>query len=258
MARDRPTRRGFLAGAATATLATLAGCGAKPASLDPKVPVNKLQAGTWRMVTEVEEQTTEEINLAGNTQRVRVKAKAEAYRNEDPFRNLVERYNLDTDHASLPTTGFVAAKARVKPQLARLAVLSDVLRDLAVDRAEDRAKRELRERGFKDVRKVEETSLEIAAGPTADHRTYRAEYPYDAFEVTVRGRRVTVQAGSITVETQLGIWPYRDLLTTGAGVYPAESGTLTVEAFGTRRDIDLDFKPDRYRNDVRELITQVS
>lgn len=258
MARDRPTRRGFLARAATATLAPLAGCGAARASLDPKLPATKLQTGTWRKVTEVEEQTTEEIALAGRTRRVRVKARAEAYRNVEPYRDLAERYNVDTDLASLPTTGFLAAKARIEPQLARLAVLSDVLRDLAVDRAEDRAKQELRKRGFENVRKVEESSLEIAAGPTADHRTYRAEYPYDAFDVTVRGRPVTVEAGSIAVETQLGIWPYRDLLTTGAGIYPAESGRLLVTARGYQREIDLDFDPERYRSDVRELITLVS
>lgn len=100
--------------------------------------------------------------------------------------------------------------------------------------------------------------LEIAAGPTADHRTYGAEYPYAAFEVTVRGRPVTVEAGSITVEAQLGLWPYRDLLTDGAGVYAAESGTLTVTALRARRKIELEFEPDRYRRAVHVPITRVS
>lgn len=259
MTHDGPTRRGFLVGAAgLAGTTSLAGCGTLSGSLEPQLPPQTLQEGGWQLVTEIEEQVQEAVEIAGSEQTVRVTAKGEAYRNDEAVTELSDKYDVDTERTSLPTTGFIAAKARIEPQLARLLALSDTVRDLAVDRAEQRAKRELRERGFRNIHKVEDGELEIAAGPTADRRIYRGDYPYESFEISVRGQPVTVEPGSVAVEAQLAVWPYRGLLTTGAGVYPAESGTLTARVAGVTRQVSLEFDPASYRESVRGLITQIS
>ena len=258
MAHTDPSRRAVLVGAAgLAATVGLAGC-TTTGSLDPKLPAAQLASAGWTQVATVEERAQEEVDLVGRPQRVTVEAKGEAYENSGPARELSRRYDVDADTSTIPAMGFIAAKARMNPPITRLLSLSDRIMDHAVDLAEERALRALRDRGFENVRRVEQDDLDIRAGPTADHRTYQAKFPYEAFAVTYRNRAVTVEDGTLDVEAQLGVWPYKGLLTTGAGLYPAEKGDLTLTYGGLTKEFSLELEPESYREEVRELITVVS
>lgn len=260
MSDGRQTRRGFLRGAAgLAATATLAGCSAQATgSLDPHVPPSRL-GDAWELRDEIDESATETVRIAGTTQRVQLDVRAEVYVNDTPLERLAERLDVATaETETAPAETFVAAKARVDPPITRLLGFSQALMGQAVDAAEDQAKRQLREAGFRNIRRVESGTLTVDAGPEATHRVYRADYPYEAFQVDYEGRPLTVDAGTFTVEAQLAAWPYRGLLVTGAGVYPGEPGELVVSAQGQTREIDLGFEPERYREDVRGLIKAIS
>lgn len=258
MAPSDPSRRTFLAGTAgLAATVGLAGCIAT-GSLDPTLPGAHLASAGWTRVATIDERVRRAVDVLGHPQRVTVEARGEAFENTDPAQELASRYGIDADVSTIPALGFIAAKARMKPPITRLLDLSDRVMLHAVDLAEDRARRALADRGFQDVRRIETDSLDIRTGPTADHRTYRATYPYEAFEVRARGRTVTVDAGTLDVEAQLGVWPHQGLLTTGAGLYPAEKGNLTLRYGGFTKDLSLELEPDRYREEVRGLIAMVS
>lgn len=260
MSDGRQTRRGFLRGAAgLAATAAVAGCSARATgSLDPHVPP-ELLGDAWQLLGEIDESATERVQVAGATQRVDLDVRAEVYVNDDPVRRLADRLDVDTaETETAPAETFVAAKARVDPPLVRVLGFSRALMDQALTALEAQAKRQLREQGFRNVRRVETGRLTVDAGPTANHRTYRADYPYDAFQVDYAGRPLTVDAGTFTVEAQLAAWPHQGLLVVGAGVYPGEPGELVVSAQGQTREIDLGFDPNRYRTDVRRLVASIS
>lgn len=260
MSDGRQTRRQFLRGAAgLAAATTVAGCTARAAgSLEPHVPASTL-GDAWTLLSEIDESASETVEVAGRTQRVDLDVRADVYVNDDPVRKLADRLDVDSaETETAPAETFVAAKARVDPPITRVLGLSRALMDQAITALEAQAKRQLREEGFRNVRRVESGTLAVDAGPTATHRTYRADYPYDAFQVDYEGRPLTVDAGTFTVEAQLAAWPAAGLLVVGAGVYPGEPGTLVVTARGTTREIDLAFEPARYREDVRGLIASIS
>lgn len=261
MPEYRPSRRRFLLGAASlAATAGLAGCqGGQKASLEPHLPADRLRESGWRQVSDVDEEATEEVEVAGTIQQVHLETKADVYENDRPTRRLAERFGVDaSESAVVPAASFVAAKARVDPPVTELFALSDSVLTRAMDAAEEQVERQLRENGFTDIRRVEAGTLDVEAGATAHHRVYRADYAYESFEVDYEGRPVVVDPGTFTVEAQLGAWPYRGLFVTGAGVYPGEPGHLTVTARGTSRELALGLQPERYRADVRGLIRLVS
>ena len=257
MTAQRPTRRQFLAGAASAALAGLAGCQASTASLDPRLPADRLAEAGWEQFETVDETATEEFEVAGTTQQVTVRTKADLYQNARPAERIADRFGVDADEAVFPAAVLIAGKARVDPPVTRLLGVSETALVQALDAAERQAKRELHAQGFRDVRRVSAGPLEVEAGPTARHRRYLADYPYEAFEVVYEGVPVTVEAGSFTLEAQLAVWPYRGLLATGAGIYPGEPGEFTARARGTTRTVELGLEPGRFRTDVRGLIRAI-
>ncbi len=260
MTEYRASRRRFLLGAASlAATAGLAGCQGGPTPpLEPELPADRLSEAGWRQVADVDEEAAEEVEVAGTTQEVHIRAKADVYENDRPVRRLADRFDVDASEAAVPAESFVAAKARVDPPVTRLLSVSDSVLTRAMDVAEGHVKRQLRENGFANVRRVEAGTLDIETGETAAHRVYRADYPYESFEVAYQGRPVSVDPGEFTIEAQLAAWPYRGLFATGAGVYPGEPGELTVTARGVTRELSLDLQPKRYRDGVRELIRLVS
>lgn len=254
-----PSRRQFLLGAVGVAGATvLAGCQSRPASLTPHLPVAKIRDGGWQQTDEVEDRVSEVITVAGTTQQIDVEAKAKVFENTNPLQQLAERFELDPNQLTIPAESFVAAKAQIDPSHIGLLAHSDTVLRRAIDIAEYRAEQTLREHGFTDIRQIQEDRLDIQAGSTATHRLYRADYPYDSSSVPYEGLVVTIEPGVLTIEAQLAVWPYRGLLVTGAGIYPGEPGHLVATASGVRRELPLGFAPERYRADVRELITHIS
>lgn len=259
MPADHLSRRQLLLGTASlATVSGLAGCQGSPASLEPRLPATRLRDAGWRQVADIDEATAEEIEFAGTTREVRVETRAEVYENQRAVERIADRFDVDRGDVAVPGELFVAAKASVDPPVTRLLGVSDAVLERAMDAAEGQAKQQLRDQGFTNVRRVDDGTLDIEAGGTANHRVYRADYPYESFELSYDGHPVTVHSGEITVEAQLAVWPDRGLLVTGAGVYPAEVGRLTVSARGVTRELALELEPERYRRGCRQLITLVS
>lgn len=259
MTAERPTRRQFLL-SATALAATmaLAGCQARAASLDPEVPEDRLADTGWQHVADIDEATAETIDIAGTSQRVQVRTRAELYENDQPVRRVVEQFGGDAEAIDIPAELFIAAKARTDPPLIQLLARSETAMKHIMDIAERKAKHQLHQQGMRNVRRVDDGSLDIVAGGTALHRRYRADYPYDSFRTTYKGVPISVETGVFTLEAQLAVWPFRDLLVTGAGVYPGEPGHLTITVQGTTHDLPLALRPKRYRQNVRTLIRHVT
>lgn len=259
MNEDRPTRRQVLLGAGSLlALSGLAGCQGAPGSLEPRLPVARLAETGWRQIADIDEATSEEVDLGGTTQEVHVETKADIYENVRPVEQVAERFEVDAEQSTVPAAVFLAAKTRVDPPVTRLLGVSETALARAVDAAEGQATQQLREQGFKNIRRIDQGSLEIEAGATATHRVYRADYPYESYVVTYQGHPITIEPGVITLEAQLAVWPYRGLLVTSAGLYPGEEGQLTVTVQGTTRELSLGLQPDHYREDVQELIQLVS
>lgn len=253
------TRRQIMTGALGIGITALAGCQtARNASLEPAVPSALLAESGWKQLDDIDEEMTEQIEVAGTTQEVHVESKADIYGNDRVVRRVAERFDADPDEIDVPGETFVAAKVRVDPPLTRLLGISDSFLSQAMDAAERQAKSQLRQQGFRNIERVEEQSIEVKTGQTATYRLYRAEYPYDSFDVTYQGQPVTVHSGTFTIEAQIAVWPYRGLLATGEGVYPGETGQVTVEASGVTRQVDLKLQPATYRDDIRGLIRSIS
>lgn len=261
MSDTRLTRRRVLRGAAgLAGAASLAGCSAQAAaSLEPRLPASRLHEAGWYLEEEIDETTTETVDIGGTTQRVELEVLADVYANDGPVERAADKLGVDQAHlADLPGEAFVAAKARLDPPVHRLASVSSSFLVRAMDLAEAEAERSLEDQGFRDVRRLHDGTLRTEAGSTARHRVYRADYPYDAFETTHAGHEVRAEPGRFTVEAQLAVWPAGGLLVSGAGVYPGEAGELAVSIGGDRGTLHLGFEPERYREDVRGLIRQIA
>ena len=196
--------------------------------------------------------------MPASTQRVAVEAVARVFENQKPLATLVDQYGVDPSQFPLPPETFVAAKARIDPSQIGWLARSNTVLGRVMDAAEGQATQQLRANGFERIERVHEGELQIKAGPTATHRRYRADFPYESFEVAVDGRPVSIAAGTVTIEAQLALWEHRGLLVTGGGVYPGEPGRLVATVGGVSRDLSLGFTPEQYRADVRRLIALVS
>ena len=254
------TRRGYLGGVAgVIASAGFAGCTARGrASLEPELPKHVLREGGWKKVSDHEERVQAEVPVGESTREVSVHAKADSYQNPEPKSKIAELFGIDPKEAEIPAEAFVAAKARPNPLVTRLLAISDSLLDRVLDQGEKRAKVHLRRAGFSDIERAEAGHLTVETGETAAHRRYTATYEYGRRTIHYRGTEVTLSPGSFDVEAQLAVWPRQGLLVSGAGAYPGEEGSFTVEVRGEKRELSRGFTPKAYRKNVETLIAVVS
>lgn len=252
-----PSRRAFLGTAATATAAALAGCTGEQPSLEPRVPEDALREDGWQRVDDVEQRVREQIDLPIVQPTVEMHMRGTVYANRRPVERAAQQFDVENPPFQPPPAQFTPMKMETNPPVHRLTGVSNTLNEQLVDQVEQRAMEQLGE-NMRNVRRVDEGTLDVEAAGSAVHRRYRGEYVYQRDQVQVDDRTITLEPGTFEIEAQLAVWPYEGLLALATGVYPGETGTVELSVRGSTQERSLGLRPQRYRQSVRNLITLVS
>lgn len=252
------SRRAVLGAVATAGVASLAGClGGEQPSLEPRVPEDALREDGWRHVEDIEERVEQTVEVFVVEQDVEMHLRGKAYENPRPAQRAAQALGVENPPFQPPPAQFVPIKMETDPPVHRLSGLSNTLNEQILDQIENRAMDQLGGSGIRNVRRVSEDELDIAAAGKAVHRRYRGEYVYPESETEVQGRSVTLESGTFEIESQLAVWSYEGLLAITTGTYPGETGTIDLSVGGSTQTVDLGLRPQLYRQSVRELTTLV-
>lgn len=252
---DNHSRRTFLGAVATAATASVAGCTGEKPPMEPRIPRSALEEDGWEHVDEIDERTREQIELAGIERTVEFQARGDMYENTRPEQQVRQQFNLENPPFEPPPAQFMPMKVDMDPSLHRLSGISNRINQRLLNRLDEEIMDQLREDGFRNVRRVSEDDLDVRHAGTAVHRRYRAVYEYDRQRTEIQGQPVVVEPGTFEIEAQLAVWPYDGLLAVAGGGYPGESGELDVTVNGDTRELELELQPREYRRSVRELIT---
>lgn len=252
-------RRRFLAGAAAAGIAGLAGCGTASGTVrPPKLPEDRLDEGGWKRVTA----TTEEVfsrTVAGTD--VSATAVTRVF-DDAALRSEVNEKTLGSLDA--PLSNFFASRIAFSPNLADVPL--DSAREEMSARASEVAKgqfeSQLQSAGLTDVSATDAGTITVETGEDADLTEYSAAFEFDALSFDVREETITVEGGSVDVEGLLATWIHDGGLLIAGGAYPAENFARTVDkelsnAITVTVDIDLGLTPQAYAEEVTGLVTRV-
>jgi len=252
-------RRRFLAGAAAAGVAGLAGCGTASGTVrPPRVPENRLDEGGWER-TRAE---TEEV-LSRTVGGVEVTATAVTRVYDDAaLRAAVSERTLGAIDA--PLSNVFASRIAFSPNLADIPLESarEELADRAGEVARDQFESQLSSAGLTEVSGSDAGTLTVETGEEASLTEYSAAFEFDALSFDVRGETVTIEGGSVAVEGLLASWIHDGGLLIAGGAYPAENFARTVDqdlskAITVTVDVDLGLTPDAYREEVRGIVRRV-
>ena len=271
MNRDLSRRRVLVSTAALGT-AGLAGCSgdvldgdgsADESAPEPRPPEQTLADDGWELLetAPIEESTTVDAPFG---RELTVDARGTNRYYEDP--GLRRRVREKTFGAiDNPVRVFFAAKMELDPNLlaAPYGVGSERILDAVQRQVESSYDRKLTEMGVEGFSMIEEGNLDVATGESARLRRYESSYPYDDVEVPVTEDAThTVEGGELRFESLLALWERDDRVLVSGGSYPGENfattETVDLSDFITVDvTIDLEFTPDEYRTDLRNLVTQV-
>ncbi|MFC7097009.1 DUF6517 family protein [Halobaculum marinum] len=252
-------RRRFLAGAAAAGVAGLAGCGtASGAIRPPELPKRRLDEGGWERTTA----DTEEVfsrTVAGTD----VSATAVTRVFDDvALRSDVSEKTLGALDA--PLSNFFAARIAFTPNLADVPIESarEELAARAGEVAAGQFEAQLEAAGLSDVSASDGGTLTVETGEEASLTAYNAAFEFDAISFEVRGETITIEGGSVDVEGLLATWVHDGGLLLSGGAYPAENFARTVEkelsdAITVSVDVDLGLEPETYAEEVTGLLKRV-
>lgn len=252
-------RRRFLAGAAAAGVAGLAGCGTASGTVrPPRVPENRLDEGGWERTRA----DTEEV-LSRTVGGVDVTATAVTRVYDDAaLRAAVSERTLGAIDA--PLSNVFASRIAFSPNLADIPLESarEELADRAGEVARGQFESQLSSAGLTDVSGSDAGTLTVETGEEASLTEYGAAFEFDALSFDVRGEPVTIEEGSVAVEGLLASWIHDGGLLIAGGAYPAENFDRTVdrdlsEAISVTVDVDLGLTPDAYREEVRGIVRRV-
>ncbi|SHG67653.1 twin-arginine translocation signal domain-containing protein [Halobaculum gomorrense] len=252
-------RRRFLAGAAAAGVAGLAGCGTASGTVrPPSLPEDRLDEGGWER-TRTDTREVLSRTVAG----VDVTATAVTRVYDDAaLRAAVSEKTLGALDA--PLSNVFASRIAFSPNLAEIPLESarEELAARAGAVARDQFESQLSSAGLTDISASDAGTLTVETGEDASLTEYSAAFSFDALSFDVRGETVTVEGGSAAVEGLLASWIHDGGLLIAGGAYPAESFARTVEqdlsgAITVTVDVDLGLTPDAYRDEVRGIVTHV-
>lgn len=260
-------RRKFLTTSGAVSLAVLAGC-SSPSSTGGNtqipaadLPSEYLNQNGWRKTADRTGQVFEENYLAGL---VTVTANQHTVIYEDQQLQItVKERTLDNVDTTLRT--FFATRTDLDPNLDNLPLgvgLGQIL-DKTKSSAKDSFEEQLRNAGLSGVSVGGEESLKVVTGETAGLFTYDAQYRYESIRIPVpEADNITIPAGSLTITGLLAVWHHGDYILVSGGVYPAEDfeervSTEITEAITVTVDIDLGFRPARYKRDLLQLMKSV-
>lgn len=255
-------RRRFLASAAGAGLAGLAGCTEASGSVaPPQVPEERLDEGGWEKQSESEE-TVFEQSYAGGAVTVSATAFTMVY--EDvALRDSVRSKTLGQVQGKFAI--FAATRVDISPSLDDLpaGVGQAQILDRVEASARDGFRARMQEAGLTNVARESTGSLTVDTGEDARHTAYSAEFAFDPFSFPVtEDRTITVEGDALAVGGDLAVWKHGDFVLVAGGAYPGQNFSRSIErdlteAITVSVDIDLGMTPDAYREEVRGLVTGV-
>ncbi|MFC7070373.1 DUF6517 family protein [Halobaculum lipolyticum] len=252
-------RRRFLAGAAAAGVAGLAGCGTASGTVrPPELPEQRLDDGGWERTAA----DTEEV-LSRTVAGTEVSATAVSRVYDDAaLRAAVGEKTLGALDA--PLSNFFAARIAFTPTLVDVPVESarEELAARAGEAARGQFEAQLAAAGLTDVSASDGGTLAVATGEDAAVTEYSAAFEFDAISFEVRGEPITIEGGSVDVEGVLASWIHDGGLFLSGGAYPAQNVVRTVdrelsEAITVAVEVDLGLEPARYAEEVEALVTRV-
>ncbi len=166
--------------------------------------------------------------------------------------------NFDQDLST-----FFATRVDFDPELTTIPIISSMVMGEVKDDTQEQFETQLEDAGMVNVRETDKSSLTVDTGETAEVYEYSAEYRFRDIEVPVTdGKTMTIQGDTMRVNGILAIWKHGDDVMAAGGVYPAEdfeTSTTTdlTDAITVSVDIDLGLQPQRYRNELVNLIKTV-
>ena len=253
-------RRRFLAAAGSLGIASLAGCSAvQGAPRPPVVPEGLLRDGGWELVDESRQQAFEQ-SVVG----VSFTATTTTRRYED--RRLAREVTEKTlGEVTGEMSTFFATAVTFDPDLTNLP--GGVGRAQLLDRTEENARSQfesqMRSAGLTEVSQADTGDFDVATGESARSTVYEAAFPFDGFAFDVTDdASIAVEGGTIPVEGHLAVWYHDGAVLVSGGAFPAGSyaDTTTKElsaAVSVTVDIDLGLTPERYREELFELMRRV-
>ena len=253
-------RREYLTTAFGLGVTALAGCttasGTVPA---PRIDESRLSDG-WRQTDDVVETVFE--REFGGVVTVTATAHTVTYEDRAFQKRLAQKTlgNIDFAPAS-----FFATRVQFAPNIDNLpgGVGREKLMAAVTANAKASFAARLRELGLTDVEEIEETTLEIDSGETADAYRFRAAFPFDAFELQFTDEKgLTIEGGKLPVDGWLAAWHYDSSVLLSGGGYPAESFARSVDesltsAIDVSVEIDLELEPKVYEEELLALVAAV-
>jgi hypothetical protein len=253
-------RRRFLAAAGLLGIASLAGCSSvQGAPRQPVVPEQELRDGGWTLVDESREQAFEQ-SIAGVT--FTATTTTRRYEDRRLARDVTEK-TLGQVSGEMST--FFATAVTFDPDLTNLP--GGAGRAELLDRTERNARSEfeaqMESAGLTGVARTGTGELEVATGETARVTRYEAAFPFEGFGFDVTDdATISVDGGTIPVEGLLAVWYHNRAILVSGGAFPAGNYASTTKedlssAVTVTVDVDLGLTPERYRSELRSLVTQV-
>ncbi|MCO8266160.1 DUF6517 family protein [Haloferax sp. AB510] len=256
-------RRTYLGIAASAGLASLAGCSsgttASAARAPPKVPKGALKAGGWEYIGGHSLDPAFERSVGPAS--VSAAFETLVYEDMDLSETLKEK---TLGQAEGQFSLFFATRVTLNPSLSNL---PGTVRGTVVDLVEKHARKhyegQLRDVDVTDIEQTDTRSTTVDTGDSARVTEYGATIAFD--EITfpfTDEKEFTIESQEFDVSGMLAVWEHDGTILVAGGAHPGENIELSVtkeptEAIEVSVDIDLELTPDAYREELRSLVKGV-
>lgn len=238
---------------------SLAGCiGQSHGSLTPNPPTQNLQSNGWQGPHHVDRHVTSAVSLAGQKKQIHAHLKADWFSHPKTPPKNAQKAGVTAQTLPIPSEFFGAGKVATTPNVSDLLGISNTILEQLFKRIAAQAIPHLKQAGFTNIHKVQDTTLSVTGGNTARYHRYDATYPYQQQTIAQNGTQYTIQSGSLPVELQSALWVANGLLVGAVGIHPNGPGNVTVATDGQTKTLDLGFTPKQDRQTLKQYITHVS
>ena len=256
-------RRTYLGIAASAGLASLAGCSsgmtASAARAPPQVPEAALEAGGWEYIGGHSLDPAFEQSIGPAS--VSAAFETLVYEDMDLSETLKEK---TLGQAEGQFSLFFATRVTLDPSLSNL---PEAVRGTVVDVVEEHARAnyegQLEDVDVTDIEQTDTRSTTVDTGESARVTDYEATIAFD--EITfpfTDEKEFTIEGREFDVSGMLAVWEHDGTILVAGGAHPGENIELSVtkeptEAIEVSVDIDLGLTPDAYREELQSLVAGV-
>lgn len=265
MTDDAMTRRRFTAATAgAAALGALGGCSASSRE-EAELALAKEPRPSRDLLTDWTEtgrETGQVIDLSTPVTTLRGYEHTVYWSEEALRRRLRERTlgQFDDD-----VRVFVASRVTLRPSIddIPLEAVRETVREQAAVEARSAFEAELADAGVRDVRVVDDGTMEVADGRTATLRVYEGRFDVSPVSVPItETREFTVELEPLEIEGLLAVWDDGEDVLVAGGAHPGAEYDRAVQhdltdAVSVEVGVNLGFEPDRYRAELEELVASV-